>query len=267
MASFSQVLGLKKDISVELARKRYKALANRCHPDKGGSDALMNLVKISYQQVKSGNGDKLAFFSDPNQLGQIEEKQRQLQRGKAQLIRQNQLLKKQATLEIIETKSSNQSSSRFLTLLIAVLLCCITFVASFYALRLQNQNQLILADKNVLQQQLDKQLAVNVQQIAIDDLQQQKIALSDQQSASLEEQIWALKQSLRLSQAREQYAQADQRQQAELLTLLASKSGIIDQFPQLSSYAPISAIPLEPVVPVVENATVEKEETNESITE
>ncbi|WP_157378655.1 J domain-containing protein [Aliagarivorans taiwanensis] len=61
MASHWDMFGLTEQASAEALKKRYKQLSRQCHPDKGGSDALMALINHSYEQIQQGKGQEIAF--------------------------------------------------------------------------------------------------------------------------------------------------------------------------------------------------------------
>ncbi|MCW8329835.1 J domain-containing protein [Photobacterium sp. SDRW27] len=60
MTTFHDILGTDKKHSQADIKRRYKLLSSRCHPDKGGSKALMQLIGQSYEQVNAGKGHEEA---------------------------------------------------------------------------------------------------------------------------------------------------------------------------------------------------------------
>ncbi|OBU18394.1 hypothetical protein AYY19_00495 [Photobacterium aquimaris] len=102
MTTFHELLGTDDNCSKADIKKKYRQLSVSLHPDKGGSQALMKMLNLAYQQVNQGNGNKkcaeIAFESDNNAGAQqhmtaLKEKIRALIKEKAQLqalIKQNQ---------------------------------------------------------------------------------------------------------------------------------------------------------------------------------
>ncbi|MEC6822336.1 J domain-containing protein [Photobacterium piscicola] len=58
MTTFHELLGTDDSCSTTEIKKKYRQLSNRLHPDKGGSQALMQMLSMAYQQVIKGNGNK-----------------------------------------------------------------------------------------------------------------------------------------------------------------------------------------------------------------
>ncbi|MCG7496272.1 hypothetical protein MHO82_05320 [Vibrio sp. Of7-15] len=61
MDTYHDILGTTKDNTAQECKLRYKALGARVHPDKGGSKALMQLVRRAYDKVSSGAGHHEVF--------------------------------------------------------------------------------------------------------------------------------------------------------------------------------------------------------------
>ncbi|SKC32297.1 Chaperone protein DnaJ [Photobacterium piscicola] len=58
MTTFHELLGTDDSCSTTEIKKKYRQLSNRLHPDKGGSQALMQMLSMAYQQVIKGEGNK-----------------------------------------------------------------------------------------------------------------------------------------------------------------------------------------------------------------
>lgn len=78
MTSFHDILGTTASMSREDIKKRYKMLSNRSHPDKGGSKALMQMVRQAYEQVMKGNGASEAIRTIVKKDSRAEKLQQQL---------------------------------------------------------------------------------------------------------------------------------------------------------------------------------------------
>ncbi|PSW21528.1 molecular chaperone DnaJ [Photobacterium sanctipauli] len=60
MTSFHDILGTNNNSTPAEIKRCYKQLSNRCHPDKGGSKALMQMVSQAYDKVSAGKGNEEA---------------------------------------------------------------------------------------------------------------------------------------------------------------------------------------------------------------
>ncbi|MEC6906580.1 DnaJ domain-containing protein [Photobacterium piscicola] len=58
MTTFHELLGTDDSCSIAEIKKKYRQLSIRLHPDKGGSQALMQMLSMAYQQVIKGCGNK-----------------------------------------------------------------------------------------------------------------------------------------------------------------------------------------------------------------
>ncbi|MGF1687449.1 J domain-containing protein [Photobacterium japonica] len=56
MTTFHDILGTEITTQPADVKRRYKLLSSRCHPDKEGSKALMQLISQSYDKVMNGKG-------------------------------------------------------------------------------------------------------------------------------------------------------------------------------------------------------------------
>ncbi|MCP4954352.1 MAG: J domain-containing protein [Photobacterium aquimaris] len=103
MTTFHELLGTNDNCSKADIKKKYRQLSVSLHPDKGGSQVLMKMLNLAYQQVIQGNGNQkcaeIPFGSDDNadvpqqNTAVLKEKIRTLIKEKAHLqalIEQNQ---------------------------------------------------------------------------------------------------------------------------------------------------------------------------------
>ena len=58
MTTFHELLGTDDNCSKAEIKKKYRQLSMKLHPDKEGSQALMRILSLAYQQVSKGNGNK-----------------------------------------------------------------------------------------------------------------------------------------------------------------------------------------------------------------
>ncbi|MGF1681715.1 DnaJ domain-containing protein [Photobacterium minamisatsumaniensis] len=61
MTSFHEILGTDNNSTPVEIKRCYKQLSSRCHPDKGGSKTLMQMVSQAYEKVVAGNGHEEAI--------------------------------------------------------------------------------------------------------------------------------------------------------------------------------------------------------------
>ena len=94
MTTFNEILGTTKSSDPQEVKKRYKLLSSKCHPDKGGSNGLFRLVKLAFDMVNKGFGDKsILQHQDFN-----EDTERQL---KLQIAQLNE--------DLVEQKNKNET--------------------------------------------------------------------------------------------------------------------------------------------------------------
>ncbi|MGF1736486.1 hypothetical protein L4D79_14040 [Photobacterium satsumensis] len=92
-------------------KRQYKLLSSRCHPDKGGSKSMMQLVSQAYEKVLSGHGHEEAvqtvYLKSNEQAVIWQKKCQQLEQTNADLLQCNKDLEKrlQAELEKREEKT------------------------------------------------------------------------------------------------------------------------------------------------------------------
>lgn len=107
MTTFNDILGTTSSDSAEVTKQRYKLLSLRVHPDKGGSKALMHLVRHSYDHISKGKGDLPVNL--PSAAGGNPELERELakvKKDREELRALNSLLKTQ----LAQAQKSSASS-------------------------------------------------------------------------------------------------------------------------------------------------------------
>ncbi|MGR5128992.1 DnaJ domain-containing protein [Photobacterium swingsii] len=121
MTSFHDILGTTASMSREDIKKRYKMLSNRSHPDKGGSKALMQMVRQAYEQVMKGNGANEAIRTIVKKDGRAEQLRKQLDELEKihEELRavyeesQNKLRKSEAELKHLRNTHSQQTTDDY----------------------------------------------------------------------------------------------------------------------------------------------------------
>ncbi len=186
MTTHFQLFDLPENATEEQIRTRYKQLAARCHPDKGGSSQLMIMIKNSYQKLIIGEG-ALAInqhLDDSNK--QIIELKKTIHQQQFYIQKLSVAIAKQA--QIKETK-------RIKKILMPALLGVLSLLI------------IVLAGKNYQHSKQEQAEQANT----LSQTPPAPIALDDQQSTSEPDQtqIWELKQKLRLSRAMQQYLETD----------------------------------------------------------
>ncbi|WP_407333011.1 hypothetical protein [Enterovibrio sp. 27052020O] len=98
MTTFNELLGTKPGDTESAVKQRYKLLSTRVHPDKGGSKALMQLVRHSYDNIIKGRGENLLSIpasASVSQGGALERELVKIKKERDELTALNQLLKVQ----------------------------------------------------------------------------------------------------------------------------------------------------------------------------
>ncbi|EOD78389.1 hypothetical protein D515_02960 [Grimontia indica] len=114
MTTFNEILGTKSGDPESTVKQRYKLLSVRVHPDKGGSKALMHLVRHSYDNIVKGKGEHpLAIpavsFATGGNTAALERELSAVKKERDELSALNQLLKVQ--LNQARKGSTNTSNS------------------------------------------------------------------------------------------------------------------------------------------------------------
>ncbi|WP_028024140.1 hypothetical protein [Enterovibrio calviensis] len=100
MTTFNELLGTKPGDTESTVKQRYKLLSTRVHPDKGGSKALMQLVRHAYDNIVKGRGESAlsvpaaASAGGANSLA-LERELSRVKKDRDELEALNQLLKVQ----------------------------------------------------------------------------------------------------------------------------------------------------------------------------
>lgn len=110
MTTFNDILGTQRGDSEATVKQRYKLLSIRVHPDKGGSKALMHLVRHSYDNVTKGKGDHsltLPKAITDSDHGPLKRELAAVKKERDELSALNQLLKTQ----LAQARKENSLSS------------------------------------------------------------------------------------------------------------------------------------------------------------
>nr|WP_162845555.1 hypothetical protein [Photobacterium gaetbulicola] len=93
-------------------KRRYKLLSSRCHPDKGGSKSMMQLVGLAYEKILSGHGHEEAvqvvYLKSNDQAAIWKKKCQQLEDQNQDLQRRNDLLEKKLKTAREQQKTQQQ---------------------------------------------------------------------------------------------------------------------------------------------------------------
>lgn len=143
MTTFHDILGTDPNTPPADVKRQYKLLSSRCHPDKGGSKALMQLISQAYDKTLNGKGHEEAVqtvFIKPDATGEIwQRKYRQLDADFKALKAENQSLIQQLkdALQNVRKAAGNSSDD------------------SRYKQVLEDDNQVLKRENRRLQIQLD----------------------------------------------------------------------------------------------------------------
>ncbi|CZF82014.1 hypothetical protein [Grimontia marina] len=110
MTTFNEILGTKSGDPESTVKQRYKLLSVRVHPDKGGSKALMHLVRHSYDNIVKGKGEHPILIPSVSTVGNNTALERELaavKKERDELSALNKLLKVQLSQS---RKASNSGS-------------------------------------------------------------------------------------------------------------------------------------------------------------
>lgn len=116
MDTYHDILGTTKDNTAQECKLRYKALGARVHPDKGGSKALMQLVRRSYDKVSAGAGHHEVFDPEVTEtdntliISRMQSAISSLKDENERLTKENEALRK-ASSESPNNASSGMSDS------------------------------------------------------------------------------------------------------------------------------------------------------------
>ncbi|WP_427976479.1 J domain-containing protein [Agarivorans sp.] len=190
MTTHFQLFELPENATDEQIRTRYKQLATRCHPDKGGSSQLMIIIKNSYQKLVIGEG-----ALPINQ--HLDDSNKQIIDLKKTIHQQQFYIQK---LSVAIAKQAQQKETKRLKriLMPAALAVFAILVLVLAGKNYQSRQQL---------EQITAKLAVQKQQAA--STEAANVASASDEVENDQSEIWELKQKLRLSRAMQQYLETD----------------------------------------------------------
>lgn len=235
------MFGLTEQASAEALKKRYKQLSRQCHPDKGGSDALMALVNHSYEQIQQGKGHETAFSTLVSSQGAPTH----LDAAKLQKV--------QRLLEHVR-----QSNSKFKRQIRGIKLLALSASAAGLVLLL------IVVLQHNAQQEANKRHQTEIAQLKLQLAEGQdtithlfdKADLQRDQHEVLSAQLWQSRQRSRLLQAQlaEVYSELEQNQDIIRSVILRSQhdalSGEHQRYLNAQAIEP-KPDPVEPEPPVM----------------
>ncbi|MPW29553.1 DnaJ domain-containing protein [Agarivorans sp. B2Z047] len=187
MTTHFQLFDLPENATEEQIKTRYKQLASRCHPDKGGSAQLMILIKNSYQKLLLGEGAIAIEQSLDDSNKQVLALKKTIHQQQFYIQKLSVAIAKQA--QIKETK-------RLKKILMPALVGILAVVAVVLANGWYQSNQQL--------NKVSKQLTTTINN-SNKPAKPTMPALSQENLAK----TWELKQKLRLSSARQQYLESD----------------------------------------------------------
>ena len=98
MTTYFDILGVKKNTPLADVKRRYKLLSSRCHPDKGGSKSIMQMLSQAYEKVLTGHGHEEAvhvvYLKSNEQTAIWKKKCQQLEEQFTELKQQNEELER-----------------------------------------------------------------------------------------------------------------------------------------------------------------------------
>ncbi|MDV5168599.1 DnaJ domain-containing protein [Photobacterium rosenbergii] len=113
MTTYFDILGINKNTPLADVKRRYKLLSSRCHPDKGGSKSIMQLIGQAYEKVLSGHGHEEAVqvvYLKSNKQAEVWKKKCQhLEEINQSLQRQNDELERK--LKTAQEKQKEQEKA------------------------------------------------------------------------------------------------------------------------------------------------------------
>ena len=195
MTTHFQLFDLPENATEEQIRTRYKQLATRCHPDKGGSSQLMIIIKNSYQKLVIGEG-----ALPINQ--HLDDSNKQIIDLKKTIHQQQFYIQK---LSVAIAKQAQQKETKRLKkiLMPAALAVLIVLVLVLAGENYQSRQQLEQTIHRFAQQ---KQQPANQKEASAEAT---STAITSDEVEKDQSEIWELKQKLRLSRAMQQYLETD----------------------------------------------------------
>ncbi|MBY5947879.1 J domain-containing protein [Photobacterium rosenbergii] len=114
MTTYFDILGVKKNTPLADVKRRYKLLSSRCHPDKGGSKSIMQMLSQAYEKVMTGHGHEEAvhvvYLKSNEQTAIWKKKCQQLEEQFTDLKQRNDELERKLTAAREELKQKTTPS-------------------------------------------------------------------------------------------------------------------------------------------------------------
>ncbi|MEE1672492.1 J domain-containing protein [Agarivorans aestuarii] len=206
MTTHFQLFDLPENATEEQIKNRYKQLASRCHPDKGGSAQLMILIKNSYQKLLLGEGAIAIEQSLDDSNKQVLALKKTIHQQQFYIQKLSVAIAKQA--QIKETKRLQKIVMPALVGVLAVIV--IVLGNGWYQ---SNQQLIKAANQLTTAEKSSKKPAKPI----VPALSQENLA-----------KTWELKQKLRLSSARQQYLEDDLDMSLSLIRVLLNQPSAKD---------------------------------------
>ncbi|MGY5453394.1 J domain-containing protein [Agarivorans sp. MS3-6] len=226
MTTHFQLFALDDNATQQQIKTRYKQLLVRCHPDKGGSSALVVLIRNSYQHLMSGQGLQAANFD--NNIATAAEV-----RSLKKVIHQQQFHIQKLAISMGEGAHTKQLTfTRAMIWSPIISVAVLIVVLMFWSWERPAKEHLLT--------QPQTKAASAPSSLTTTALQNQ-----DQLYAN-----WELKQKLRLSKARLQYVETDFYQSRQIIEQLLS-----DENRHLLSNVQLQFLEQQKIHPLSDNKT------------
>ncbi|WP_432453354.1 MULTISPECIES: J domain-containing protein [unclassified Agarivorans] len=200
MTTHFQLFALNEDADEQQIKTRYKQLAMRCHPDKGGSAALMVMIQNSYHKLILGEGALQLSLA-------VNQQDKQLIQSLKKTIHQQQFAIQKLSIAIAKRQQEKENKAlKRVTMPLLVALLILMNVALAWAWYTSQAADVPQTPPSLADISPSKQ--------AMPPLAQTDNALDNSYK------LWELKQKLRLSSARQQYLQTDFEQSKQLISQL-----------------------------------------------
>ncbi|MDO6684957.1 MULTISPECIES: J domain-containing protein [unclassified Agarivorans] len=235
MTTHFKLFDLHEDATEEQIKSRYKQLASRCHPDKGGSAELMVMIKNSYQKLMIGEGSLV--INQP-----LDSSNKQVLALKKTIHQQQFYIQK---LSVAVAKKAQQKETKQLQKVVfpaatSVLLIAIMILASNWYQSEKKLNALI-------NQQPAPSIITPAPVLPVPN------SLNPEQGYK----TWELKQKLRLTSARQQYLESDLATSLEVIQGLLLNSNTEQLNVQQQQFLLQQNIALVPAPPLIAVNTFE----------
>ncbi|WP_161985202.1 J domain-containing protein [Agarivorans sp. Toyoura001] len=235
MTTHFKLFDLHEDATEEQIKSRYKQLASRCHPDKGGSAELMVMIKNSYQKLMIGEGS--LAINQP-----LDSSNKQVLALRKTIHQQQFYIQK---LSVAVAKKAQQKETKQLQKVVfpavtSVLLIAIMILASNWYQSEKKLNALI-------SQQPAPSIITPAPVLPVPN------SLNPEQGYK----TWELKQKLRLTSARQQYLESDLATSLEVIQGLLLNSNTEQLSVQQQQFLLQQNIALVPAPPLIAVNTFE----------